>query len=921
MPSDFGPIADKWSRRPARSHVVCGVDLARRRNASCLFLFAAVVSAAVLTSRYRLEHPDDHPYGHPTSIGKQAYAVSFKKAVAGQTTLSSEPVDDVEDYAAGDNTWDSVDNSGDWESDDDWLAPTKPVGWDPLYRNTAPLTEITIKSCVLPPGFYDLCAPTSSKKEDALRGKWVRVDRDLNRRVGIYYLYLYERRLLPNSQAAVITDVKLLTHSPTADDLSAGGMWTELSDSIRTGVWPRMPAMFLHYKVTEQSDVRAARKASTDGSAGALEPITEFDVVYGGDEVQPLYGYEIVPTYITGGPDDKEAAKLDATDNKGRVGSRLAVRRAPVALPATPVLRFTPEGKFNILQVADLHFSVGPGACRNVDPERESECKKVGADKYSLDWLETAIDTTKPDLVVFSGDQLNGQDTSWSSQSGILKWAPTLWSRQIPWTVIFGNHDGELDLSLEDQMTLMKSMPYFVGQAGPSNVDGTGNYVKPIRSADTSNTTLFNLYFLDTHAIAKSLNPWEKGYDWLKASQINWFKGQSSRVKSINRPYQPKAGSTNVKGSAARPSRPKTKPGKKPAKPKPVAEAPKEAVAAPHIEATAPPATAPELSTVDFLGHAEDVSGGADPVNVPPIDALPDDNLNGFADAVAEKLGEPTPAELAAMTADDSDVKKKRQTSDDELNQELGDIGAIGDDAAVPEGLGSEGSLGAAVMPDDGSNVADGPMTDSDVPNEGDNPTSEELESAFGDLFDDAEPTVLPAGPTKAKPMEAKPNAISFLHIPLPEVYDAPIDIGMDGKRLVTGERFEGRGAPKFNSGFFTQALLAQGELVKDASEDSPDEFWEGEFSAPTTGRPEVKVVANGHCHITEDCRRVKGVWMCFGGGGSYSGYGRAGFARRMRVYEVSEYGEKIETYKLLDTKKKIDQMVLAGTGAVGESA
>lgn len=49
----------------------------------------------------------------------------------------------------------------------------------------------------------------------------------------------------------------------------------------------------------------------------------------------------------------------------------------------------------------------------------------------------------------------------------------------------------------------------------------------------------------------------------------------------------------------------------------------------------------------------------------------------------------------------------------------------------------------------------------------------------------------------------------------------------------------------------------------------------------------EVKVVANGHSHrtsvlhitiyvdsnrafvsVTENCRRIKGVWMCFGGGG-----------------------------------------------------
>jgi hypothetical protein len=60
--------------------------------------------------------------------------------------------------------------------------------------------------------------------------------------------------------------------------------------------------------------------------------------------------------------------------------------------------------------------------------------------------------------------------------------------------------------------------------------------------------------------------------------------------------------------------------------------------------------------------------------------------------------------------------------------------------------------------------------------------------------------------------------------------------------------------------------------------------------------RTEVKVVGHGHDHSefslrcrfvldlqingrfddsdTDKCRRVSGIWMCFGGGGSYSGYG-----------------------------------------------
>lgn len=66
------------------------------------------------------------------------------------------------------------------------------------------------------------------------------MDRDLNKQIGIYYLYVFYRelgsfsvqtskltlpflgRLLPGSSAPVITNLTILHHAPTSDDLSAG---------------------------------------------------------------------------------------------------------------------------------------------------------------------------------------------------------------------------------------------------------------------------------------------------------------------------------------------------------------------------------------------------------------------------------------------------------------------------------------------------------------------------------------------------------------------------------------------------------------------------------------------------------------------------------------------------------------------------
>lgn len=154
------------------------------------------------------------------------------------------------------------------------------------------------------------------------------------------------------------------------------------------------------------------------------------------------------------------------------------------AIPAVPQLKFSTNGTFKILQVADLHFSTGKGSCRDMAAGPQlTECEKMGADAYSLTWLERAINLTSPSLIAFTGDQLNGQDSSWSSQTGLMKFAPTLFKAKIPWTVIFGNHDSEVGASRVEQMALMRSMPYFIGEAGEEGVDGVGNYVRSIQHA------------------------------------------------------------------------------------------------------------------------------------------------------------------------------------------------------------------------------------------------------------------------------------------------------------------------------------------------------------------------------------------------------------------------------------------------------
>jgi len=149
----------------------------------------------------------------------------------------------------------------------------------------------------------------------------------------------------------------------------------------------------------------------------------------------------------------------------------------------------------------------------------------------------------------------------------------------------------------------------------------------------------------------------------------------------------------------------------------------------------------------------------------------------------------------------------------------------------------------------------------------------------------------------------AKPNALMFFHIPLQESYKPadldptthkPLDVGIHG--------LEASGAAEKSDGFFEKGLSKAIES---------DHIAIGNLT-------EVKVVANGHCHVTENCRRVSGIWLCFGGGGSYSAYGKVGFDRRFRIYEISDYGETIRTYKRTEKDEILDRMVLVGLGAPG---
>ena len=260
------------------------------------------------------------------------------------------------------------------------------------------------------------------------------------------------------------------------------------------------------------------KRTSKRHGSDSAKAITAVDVLFGSDAVEPRPGWHLIDKpLILSNPGDNEAAHL-------------TIRRGPPIHVEKSVLHVRKDGKFKILQVSDLHLSTGLGACRDPEPKSLDGSGKCDADPRTLDFIRSALDLETPDLVVLSGDQINGE-TSPDSQSALFKFADLFISRKIPYATILGNHDNEGSLSSREAlMQLTKTLPYSLSEPGPATVDGVGNYYVEVLARGTSSHSALTLYLLDTHSYSPDERHF-RGYDWVKKSQIDWFKRTAQALK------------------------------------------------------------------------------------------------------------------------------------------------------------------------------------------------------------------------------------------------------------------------------------------------------------------------------------------------------------------------------------------------------
>ncbi|KAK8160849.1 Metallo-dependent phosphatase-like protein [Phyllosticta citrichinensis] len=364
----------------------------------------------------------------------------------------------------------------------------------PAHHPGLIITDITVQTC-------SALNPLGSCKLD--QDKWHRVEKDLYLGTGWFnkaYVHVKRKREEElKSDERVVIDVRVGRLDPS---MGEKGQETAKWENRPAGIWL----------------LRSSKRHDSDSN----HVVTAVDVLFGADAVEPRPSWEVRDTPLL----------LDTSGEAQE--ARLSLRRGPPHKVEKPIPRIKRDGKFKILQVSDLHLSTGIGVCRDAEPKGHNG-GACDADSRTLEFVGKILDDEKPDMVVLSGDQVNGE-TAPDSQSAIFKFAELFIKRKIPYAAIFGNHDDEGSLSRSAQMSLLTTLPYSLSEPGPNTIDGVGNYFVEILAPGTSTHSALTLYFLDSHSYSPDEHKF-RGYDWIKPNQISWFKDTAKSLKEQHKHY------------------------------------------------------------------------------------------------------------------------------------------------------------------------------------------------------------------------------------------------------------------------------------------------------------------------------------------------------------------------------------------------
>jgi hypothetical protein len=175
---------------------------------------------------------------------------------------------------------------------------------------------------------------------------------------------------------------------------------------------------------------------------------------------------------------------------------------------STP-LHFTNDS-FKLMQISDIQ-----------------ELARINPDSIKL--LTLALEREKPDLAVFTGDQVYGIHPSFRLGDTRQKIAATIRSilvpleaAGVPFAVTFGNHDCQCGISNARQAEIYAQSPYYVGGDFRTD-DDRGTYRVPLYGEKGH---VFDLYLIDSNGQTNAAG----GYLPVAQEQLDWFRAERERT-------------------------------------------------------------------------------------------------------------------------------------------------------------------------------------------------------------------------------------------------------------------------------------------------------------------------------------------------------------------------------------------------------
>lgn len=194
----------------------------------------------------------------------------------------------------------------------------------------------------------------------------------------------------------------------------------------------------------------------------------------------------------------------------------------------TNAVKFNSSGKLVVMQVSD--------------PQDMKYVRKA-----MVKMLDNAYDLIKPDLVVFTGDNILGNhllDARFGDRKIASGKAATLEvmkdsihhicapldERSIPFAMIYGNHDDMNAVSKDEQADIYRSYSMCLPMNTRNGKVDCDTYNIPVYSRD-GEKVLFNLWMLDSAWYDKFE---DKCYTAIKPETVEWYKQTSAKLKEEN---------------------------------------------------------------------------------------------------------------------------------------------------------------------------------------------------------------------------------------------------------------------------------------------------------------------------------------------------------------------------------------------------